>query len=203
MERIMVYNNPEGPVTEAYRTLCTNVLVALGEKKILEVAGVAENSNISTVTANLAVAMAQMGKTVLVVECNLRNPKLHELFGLQNNGLAECATSGAYYKTFIQSTPQANLFVLAAGTTVTNPTEALLRKTMENLLNEVKEPYDVVLLDAPSVETVSDAVALGTKTDGVLLVVTNKQDKVEQAQKAKEMFTQAGVNILGCILDKA
>ena len=203
MERIMVYNNPNGSVTEAYRTLCTNVLATLGKRKILEVTAVAENSDASTITANLAVVMAQAGENVLVLDCNLRNPKQHELFGLQNKGLADCISSGEYYKTFVQATSQANLFVLTAGAKVINPAEVLLGKTMCSLLKEVKETYDVVLLDAPSVETISDAVALGTKTDGILLVLTNKKDKVEQAQKAKAMFTQAGVNIFGCILDKA
>lgn len=203
MERIVVYNNPTSPVAEAYRSMCINVQAGLGEKKIVEVAGVADNSYASIVAANLAAAMAQVGKNILLLDCNLRNPRQHELFGIQNRGITDCVLSGEHYKSFVQATAQANLFVLTAGTTVRNPAEVLLSQNMQNILNETKETYDVVLLDVPPAGTVSDAVALGTKTDGVLLVLVNKQDKVEQAQKVKEMFTQAGVPILGCVLDKA
>lgn len=203
MERLIVFNNPTSPVTEAYRTLCANVLAGQGEKIIIEVAGVAENTNASLVAANLAVAIAQAGKTVLLIDCNLRKPKQHELFALQSKGVTNCITGSEYYTTFVQATQQANLFVLAAGGSVVNPAETLLSVAMQSILTEVKATYDVVLIDVPPAGAISDAVALGAKTDGVVLVLTNKQDKVEQAQKAKTLFTQAGVNILGCVLDKA
>lgn len=203
MEKIVVYKQPTGVMTEAYRTMCTNVLVALGEKKILEVAGVAENNNsVSIVTANLAIAMAQAGKNVLLVDCNLRNPKQHELFGLQSNGLTDCILLGGNYETFVHQMAQDNLFVLAAGKPVTNPVETLLSANMQSILYAAKGTYDVILLDMPPVGTLADTVALGTKTDGVLLVLANKKDKVEQAQKAKDVLIQAGVAILGCVLDK-
>lgn len=203
MEGLIFTKEPVGAVTEAYRVLCANVLTTLGEKKILEVAGVADTSNTGTIVANLGVALAQAGKNILIIDCNLRNPKQHELFGLPNKGLADCITSGEYYTTFVQVTKQVNLFVLASGVAGENSAETLLSKGMQAVLHNAKETYDVILLDVTPVDTVYDAIALGTKTDGVLLVLTNKQDKVEQAQKAKEMFTQAGVPILGCILDKA
>lgn len=203
MEGLIFDKKPGGAVAEAYRVLCTNLIATLGEKKILEVAGVADTSNTSEVVANLSVALAQAGKNVLVIDCVLRNAKQHELFSLPNRGLAESLSSGEPYINFVKATKQENLFVLAAGVAGENLVETLLSKGMQNLLQDAKETYDVILLDVPPVATVYDAIALGTKADGVLLMLTNKQDKVEQAQKAKEMFTQAGVTVLGCILDKA
>ena len=202
MEGLIFDKEPRGAVAEAYRVLCTNLMATLGEKKILEVAGVADTSNTSEVVANLSVALAQAGKNVLLIDCDLRNPKQHELFGVPNRGLAESVSNGEPYTAFVHATKQDNLFVLVAGVAGENPTETLLSKEMQELLQDAKETYDVILLDVPPVVTVYDAIALGTKADGVLLMLTNKQDKVEQAQKAKEMFTQAGVTILGCILDK-
>lgn len=202
MERIIAYNNPASLVTEAYRTLSINILAGLGDKKILVVAAVAENTDVSLVIANLAVAMSQAGKNVLIVDCNLRDPKQHELFGLQNYGVTNCITKGELYTTYVQATKQSNLFVLAAGAAANNPAETLLSAPMETILQEAKATYDVVLLDVPPAGGIVDAVSLGTKTDGALLVLTNKKDKVEQAQKAKEMFTQVSVPILGCILNK-
>lgn len=203
MEGLIICKEPEGTIAEAYRVMCANVLAALGEKKVVEVTSVSDAGNTCTVVANLAVTMAQNGKNVLVIDCNLRNPKQHELFCLQNTGVAECSTSGEYYTTFVQETMQPNLFVLAAGTIAGNPAKILLSKAIQNLLQNAKEAYDVILLDVPPVSVASDAIALGTRTDGVLLVITNKKDKVEEAQKAKEMFTQAGISLLGCVLDKA
>ena len=203
MEGLIVCKEPEGIVAEAYRVMCANVLAVLGEKKVVEVAGVADAGNTSAVVANLAVAMAQAGKNVLVADCNLRNPKQHELFGLQNKGVVECSTSGEYYTTYVQATSQANLFVLAAGIMVGSPAGTLLSKSTQELLQVAKETYDVILLDVPPVTVASDAIAIGTKTDGVMLVITNKKDKVKGAQKAKEMLAQAGISVLGCVLDKA
>lgn len=201
MERIIVYKKPESPVSEAYRAMCTNLMVTLGEKKIVEMVGVADNSNISPIIANLSVAMAQAGKEVLVIDCNLRSPKQHELFGVSNIGLADCVTSGEYFKTFVQATAQANLFLLPAGAVV-NPVEILLSQTILNILNEARETYDIVLLDVSPAGGVSDAITLGIKADGVVLVLNNKEDKVVQAQKVKELFKQANVPVLGCVLNK-
>lgn len=203
MERLIVYHEPESTVAEAYRAMCTNVMATLGERKVLEVAGVADNSNISTVVANLAVAMAQAGKTVLVVDCNLREPKLHELFSLQNCGLSDCLSTADDYGNYVQATKLSKLFVLTAGAAIANnPSEALLSQSMQTILNDVRKVYDVILIDIAPAGTVSEAVSLGTKTDGVLLVLNNKKDKVEQAQKVKEMFTQVNVPVLGCVLNK-
>lgn len=203
MERITVYTQPASSVAEAYRALCINVLAGVGEKRLIEVAGVSNNVDASLVIANLAVALAQAGKHVLVMDCNLRSPKQHEVFGVPNRGVTECLASTGSIADFVQQTVQQNLQVLPAGATISNPIEKLLSTTFENMLSEVKTIYDVVLLDVPAVGVISDAVALGTKTDGILLVLANKKDKVEQAQKAKEMFIQAGVPVLGCVLDKA
>lgn len=204
MERIIVYTEPTNQKTEAYRTFCTNLMACLSEgKKVIEIASATERKTASIVTGNLAVAMAQAGTRVLLIDCNLHAPQQHEIFTLQNSGLTDCLMNGQDLCSYVQSTRQANLFVLPSGSSVTNPVEVLLSKPMQELLNMAKAEYDIILLDVPPTEKVADATALGTKTDGVVLIFTNKVDKVHQAQKAKEMFKQAGVPVLGCILDKA
>ena len=204
MERIIMYTDPTGYAAEAYRKICANMLAALGEKKIVEIVALANNSNASMITANLAVAIAQAGKTVLLADCNLRNPQQHSLFNIQNTGITDCLTVEEDYISFVQTTSQHNLYVLTAGSIMANnPVESLLSPSMQKILLKARETYEVILVEVPPVGTVSDAISLGMKTDGVLLVFTNKKDKVEQAQKAKEMFIQAGVPVLGCILDKA
>lgn len=203
MERLIVYKKPTDPVTEAYRRFCANMLATLGGKKTVEIVAVSDSSNASLITANLAVAMAQAGKRVLLVDCNLHNPCQHTLFNLQNNGITDCLAAEGDITYFVQVTPQQNLFILTAGAATTqNPVEALMGISMQKVFFEAKADYDVILLDVPSIGAVSDAISLGAITEGVLLVLTNKKDKVEQVQKVKEMFIQAGVTILGCVLDK-
>lgn len=200
MERLIVYTNPTSLQAEAYRTLCNSVLAIQEGKKIFEFASVSEDANESLMVANLAVAIAQTGKKVLLMDCNLRKPKQHELFALPNNGLSECIMLDANLKEVIQVTMQANLSVLTAGTTVSNPVEMLTSINMQSILTEVKETYEVVLLDVTPVDKISDAVVLGAKTDGIILGFIKNKDKIEQIQKVKDLFKQARLNILGCIL---
>ncbi len=203
MEKIIVFKDPTSPVAEAYRILCTNLLAGRGEKGIIELAGVTGGENASLVVANLAVVMAQVGKKVLIMDCNLRTPGQHTIFAVADSGLTDCLESSQNVNGFIQATAQANLFVLSAGAVTTNPVETLLGQPMQELLDTVKEQYDIVFLDVPPAVAVADAAALGSKADGVVLVLSNKTDKVEDALKVKEIFTQAGVRIIGCVLDKA
>lgn len=203
MEKIIVYSEPSSPITEAYRKLCFNLLAELSGRKIIEVAAVSSCCNSSNLLANLAVAVAQAGKKVLILDCNMRSPKQQDVFGLSNSGVADVLGSDGNLYDFVQQTEQRNLQVLTSGSPVVNPVEMLMSPAMQQILDTVCIDYDVVLVDVPPIEKVTDAIAMGSKTDGVLLVVTNKTDKVSLVQNAKKMFVQAGVPILGCVLDKA
>lgn len=202
MEKLVVYTQPTDPITEAYRVLCTNVMAGLGEKKLIEVVGISTNAGAGLVAANLAVAMAQAGHQTLVMDCNLRSPEQHLLFGLPNRGITEYLVSATSFTDFVQHTAQQNLQLLTAGTAVLNPVETLLSVPMKKLLNDVKAAYDVIILCVPVTGNTSDAIALGTLTDGAVLVIADKEDRVETALRTKESFIQADVDILGCILNK-
>ena len=206
MEKVNVitYKEPYSPISEAYHMLATNILAGIkeGEKKRIVITSISGSTNSSVTTANIGVAIAQTGVRTLIMDCNLRNPKQHELFGVVDQGLTDCIAVQKDYKDYIVNTAQNNLFLLPAGTATLNITEISFVPAVQCILEEGVSDYDVILIDTPPVGIVADTVSLATKTAGVLLVLTNKQDKVEQAQKAKEMFTQAGVSILGCVLDK-
>lgn len=203
MEKVIVYSKPVSPVTEAYRALCLNLLASLGDKKVIEVTGVTTNSNSGEVVANLAVAAAQTGKNILVMDCNFRKPMQHEVYGLQNNGIAEVLRSNVDFHDFVQATVQPNLQLLAAGTAEAEPAAILQSAELQQTIETARNEYDLVLLDVPAAGETTDAVLLGTKTDGTILVVANKTDKAENVQKVKEMLTQAGITIIGSILNKA
>lgn len=201
MEKVIVYSNPTSPAVEDYRILCANVLSLQRDKKVIEVAGVTNENSANLVVANLAVAIAQTGQRILLVDCNLRNPQLHDIFGLQNQGLTDCLISVQDYQSFIKETAQQNLYLLTAGTMPSNPVKTLLSQPMEALLKTMREDYDIVLLALPAIGVVADAVVIGSQTDGAIIIVKNKEDKVANVQIAKDNLLKAGVFIYGCILN--
>lgn len=202
MEKIIVYKEPLCPMTEAYRILSLNLLVGLKNKKVIEVTSASSHNNCSQILANMAVAVAQTGKNVLLMDCNFRKPLQHEFFELQNEGVADILRSRQNFRDFVQMTPQSNLQVLAAGVTEDIPANIFQSPTFMQIIENVREEYDIIFLDVFAANEVTDALLLGTKADGCILIVTNKLDRVEQIQRVKERFTQAGITILGCVLDK-
>lgn len=206
MEKINLtaYNDPKSPVSEAYRSIRTN-LQFIGvdkEVKIVEVTSSVPNEGKSTTIASLAIVMAQAGKKILLVDCDFRNPTQHKLFGLRNKGFSNCIATGGDFHEFIQRIDQDNLDILTSGPVAPNPSEILMSNRMQEFLDEVRQTYDYVLIDTPPIMPVTDAAVLSTRTDGIILVIESGGDKPELVQTAKERLEQAGANILGCILNK-
>lgn len=206
MEKINLtaYNDPKSPISEAYRSIRTN-LQFIGidrEVKIIEVTSSVPNEGKSTTIASLAIVMAQSGKKTLLVDCDFRNPTQHKLFGLRNKGFSNCISAGGDFHAFIQQIDQENLDILTSGPVAPNPSEILMSNRMLEFLEEVRNSYDYVLIDTPPVMPVTDAAVLSTRTDGVILVIESGADKPELLKAAKERLDQAGAKMLGCILNK-
>ena len=206
MEKINLtaYNDPKSPISEAYRSIRTN-LQFIGvdkEVKIVEITSSVPNEGKSTTIASLAIVIAQSGRKTLLVDCDFRNPTQHKLFGLRNKGFSNCIATGGDFHEFIQRIDLENLDILTSGPVAPNPSEILMSKRMKEFLDEVRTTYDYVLIDTPPVMPVTDAAVLSTRTDGIILVIECGGDKPELVQVAKERLEQAGANILGCILNK-
>lgn len=206
MEKINLtaYNDPKSPISEAYRSIRTN-LQFIGidrEVKIIEVTSSVPNEGKSTTIASLAIVMAKSGKKTLLVDCDFRNPTQHKLFGLRNKGFSNCIATGGDFHAYIQQIDQEKLDILTSGPIAPNPSEILMSNRMQEFLNEVRKDYDYVLIDTPPIMPVTDAAVLSIRTDGVILVVESGADKPELLKAAKERLEQAGAKILGCILNK-
>ena len=201
---LTAFNDAKSPVTEAYRTIRTNLQFSGVDKelKIIEITSAVPNEGKSTVLASLAIVMAQAGKRVLLVDCDFRNPTQHKLFGLPNKGVSNCIAAGGDFHEIVQHIGQNNLDILTSGPVAPNPSEILMSNRMQAFLEAAREEYDYVLLDTPPVMPVTDAAALSSKTDGVMLVVACGEDKPELVKIAKTRLEQAGANLLGCILNK-
>ena len=153
--------------------------------------------------ANLAIVLTQAGKSVLLIDCDMRNPTVHKNFNLSNKvGLSSCISMGTAVADAVQATGIEGLDALTAGVIPPNPSELLGSERMQNILQRAKEEYDYVLIDTPPVLPVTDSLVLGRMVDGLILVIDSGEIKVEMARDVKNQLVHAGANILGVVLNK-
>lgn len=207
---LIAHNDLKNPATEAYRVIRTSIQFAQAGKelKTLAVTSCIPNEGKSMTAANLAVVLTQAGKSVLLLDCDMRNPTVHKNFGLSNKlGLSSCISMGTPLSAAVQATKVDNLYAVTSGVIPPNPSELLGSERMRELLQEAREIYDYVLIDLPPVlpvadALVADALVLGAMVDGVVLVIDSGEVKVDLARDVKKQLQHAGANILGVVLNK-
>ncbi len=202
--RLITHIDPKSPVSEAYRTLRTNLQFSKIEKKLRSIlvtsAGPKEGK--STTAANLAITMAQVGNKVVIIDADLRRPILHSAFGMsRENGLTNYLAGSLSYEEMFQNSFLENLKVVPSGVLPPNPAELLATKKMEDLLSKLQEDFDIVIIDSPPVIAVTDASILSTKVDGTLLVVYAGQTERDAVKRATSMLTSVSARILGIVLN--
>ncbi|MHB8077042.1 CpsD/CapB family tyrosine-protein kinase [Desulfosporosinus fructosivorans] len=202
---LITLEQTKSPISEAYRVLRTNVqftsVDSETQKVVVTSSGPREGK--SHTVANLAVSMAQSGKSVLIIDADLRNPTQHKLFGLDNgDGLSVFLVQDQDYRKYIYETTVPGVMVLPAGPVPPNPAELVGSKRMKRLIEEVSKQFDMVLIDTPPIIAVTDAAILAQEVDGVILVLASGEVNKSYAQKAKEQLDKLGVKILGAVLNK-
>lgn len=202
--RLIVHEQAKSPIAEAYRTLRTNIQFSktVGELKTIMFTSSGPGEGKSTTIANTAVALAQSGKQVILMDCDLRKPVLHKIFDKQNRGLTNILVEDVSPDDFLQDTQVKNLRVLTSGPIPPNPSELLGSQKMQELLDYLKTQADYLIIDVPPVIAVTDACVLASKVDGITLVVDYGTVRPEIAQQAKEYLIKAQGNILGVILNR-
>jgi non-specific protein-tyrosine kinase len=199
---LITLTDPTSAVAEAYRRLRVNLLSS-GKKTplqtILMVAAGPDDAKAQAV-ANLAVSYARVGSRVIVVDCDLRQPAQHRLFGVDNAAGVTTALNEPAATLPIQATTVANLRLLASGPAVAVPADAIASPAMGQLIARLREEADIALLDAPPVTTATDAIELATRVDGVLLTVNAGHTKRGDAQRAKEQLEQVEAHLLGIVM---
>ena len=197
--------NPRSPISEAYRTLRTNLEFSSLDKVIrsMMVTSAAPEEGKSTTLANLAVTTAQAGKKVILVDCDLRRPSLHQIFNARAApGFTDMMRDDTLMgKPPLQDTSVANLRLLASGTIPPNPSELLASRRMGEVIAALQALADVVLFDAPPIVAVTDAAVLASKVDAVLLVVSAGKTKREHAKKAKALLEKVNAHLIGTVLN--
>lgn len=202
--KLIVHEDAKSPIAEAYRTLRTNIQFAKVDSDLrtimLTSAGPGEGK--STTTANTAVALAQAGKQVILVDCDLRKSVQHKIFGRRNRGVTNILVEELSPTDLIQDTDIDNLRILTSGPIPPNPSELLGSFRMQALITALQGMADVIVIDAPPTVAVTDACVLASRVDGIVLVLDSQVIRPEMAQKAKELLLKANGHILGVILNR-
>jgi capsular exopolysaccharide synthesis family protein len=156
----------------------------------------------STTASNLAVAYAQSDKRVLVIDADLRKPTMHHTFMKTNRwGLSNVVSGQSAPAEVIVETHVHNLFLMPSGPVPPNPSEMLASKRMTVMLEELKESFDVIIIDTPPALAVTDAQVVATKVDGVLIVIDYGKVKREAAMKVKANLQHVNARMLGVVIN--
>lgn len=205
-DRLVTLNAPRSPIAEAYRLLRTNFQFAAVDRPLrrIVVTSPGPGDGKSTTAANLAVVFAQGGKSVILVDADLRRPQQHRIFQrTASYGLSTALVDAATPVTsFLQPTDVPGLRLLTSGPIPPNPAELLGSQRMAQLLQVLSQEAEMVILDSPPVLSVADAAILANAADGVVLVADAGRTRREMARRAKENLERAGANLLGMVLNR-
>ncbi|MDD2521210.1 MAG: polysaccharide biosynthesis tyrosine autokinase [Anaerolineaceae bacterium] len=202
---VYVAKNPRSPVSEAFRALRTNLEYSSVDNPLQTIlitsSGEAEGK--STIATNLAIVEAQSGKKTVVVDADMRRPKVHTHFNKPNRmGLSDVVTGKLSIDDVLKAYEQVeNLYIITCGTIPPNPAELLGSDRMSQILKELEKRFDIIIIDiAPMI--VSDAQILSTKVDGVVYVIIPGQTRAVTAMRPLEALERIGAKVVGVVANK-
>jgi succinoglycan biosynthesis transport protein ExoP len=200
---LIPHTDTRSPIAEAYRAFRTSLLLASANSpKVIVITSSFAREGKTTTSVNLATVLSQMGKPVLLIDADLRRPRLQKVFqGKASVGLVNYLAANVPVADIIQSTDVPNLSLILSGPTPPNPSELLASDRMKHLIEDVRSKYAYVIFDSPPVLAVTDAVVLAANADGVVLCVHGGQTAREDVQRSAERLRQANIPVLGAILN--
>ncbi len=201
----IINENTDFSVIEAYKVARTNLMFTLADEKgckkiLITSAGVGEGKSTSSV--NLAITFGQTGARVLLVEADLRRPKLHRYLSIPNKiGVSECLGGFNKLDEVVQHVEKYNIDCIPGGSIPPNPAELLMSSAMKNMLDELSENYDYIFIDSPPVNVVTDSASLTSLVSGVLLVVKQNHTSSEAVAYAVSNLEFSNAKILGYLFN--
>ncbi|MGQ9610129.1 MAG: GumC family protein [bacterium] len=187
-------------IAESFRLLAANIELFAPEKKSFLVISSLYNEGRSIIVANLAIAMSQIKNNVVIVDCDLRNPSQHEIFGLGNSfGLSNLVTEKSNIEQILLDTKLQNLKVICSGKTENNPIELLKSDKMNELMSKLKSSFDVIIADSSPLSKFADTLVLAQKFDSIIFLVDMKRTSREIARRVYEQLSVSSIPIVGII----
>ena len=202
-QELPVLNNPYSPVSNAFEILQTNLSFTMSDKelKVIVVSSSIPGEGKSFISANLAVAMAQLGKQVLLIDADMRHPCQQDIwdvpnvFGLSDVLVGQAALNGSTTEALV------TLDLLTSGKIPPNPLTLLESQRMASLVKDARNDYDFVIIDAPQLTAVADTLKLGKLADGILLVVRPEVANNDSVNAAKSLLEHSGQRVLGMVVN--
>ena len=201
---LVVHTHPKSAVAECLRAVRTNLLFMSPEKplKTIMVTSSGPQEGKTTTATSLAITMAGSGNRVLLVDADMRRPRIHRIFGLDSRvGLSSLILGDGTLAAAAQSTVVPGLFVLPCGPVPPNPAELLHTASFQRLVGEMANSFDRVVIDSPPVGVVADAVVMATHTDGTLVILKAGKTARDVAALAVRQLRDVKANILGAVLN--
>lgn len=209
---LIVQRSPKSPVAEVFRTLRTNIQFMNSKKslKTLLITSTMPGEGKTWVSSNLAITFAQAGKRVVIVDADMRKGRLHTMFqidsvpGLSNylSGINGNDNAEEDILKYVKQTEIENLFVIPSGNIPPNPSELLASEATNNMLERLKEVFDIIILDGTPSLLVTDAIILSREADSTIIVTAHKTTKKDGLQKVKKAIENVGGKIAGVVINK-
>ena len=209
MNELILVNKPNSPFSEEIKKVRTNLMFSLlnENSKVIMLTSSLPGEGKSFVSANLAVAFAQAGEKVLLIDCDLRKGRTKKIFKIppKIDGLSNLLIDKVWsvtYDDYIQKTNIEKLDVIVSGSYPPNPSELLASDRFKELVNKLRDNYDIILLDCPPVTGLNDALVIANQADISILVAKYKSTSMEILEKSKKELENVGAKIAGVILNQ-
>ncbi|WP_143461879.1 CpsD/CapB family tyrosine-protein kinase [Levilactobacillus enshiensis] len=202
---LVAYSDPSGMISEQFKTVRTNIQFSSVDKSLESILFTSSepSEGKSTVSNNMAVTWADQGTKVILVDADLRRPTVHRTFDVSNRlGLTNYLSGNATLEEVIQPTMIKNLSVITSGPIPPNPSELLGSERTITMMSELVAQSDLLILDAPPVNTVTDAQLLAARVDGTVLVVPQGIADKAGVRHAKQLLETVHANILGAVMNR-
>lgn len=198
---------------EIYRQLRTNLEFSCFEKnlQVVNLTSTNPGEGKSSVASNLAMISVAKYPNVLLMDCDLRKPVQHKIFGVSNKvGLSNLmkdfddfdVTKDTYFQKFKDSSSEGKLYLLTSGSRVPNPQEMLASEKFAELIKKMRTRFDFIVIDCPPITAVADCIPVAHVSDGTIFVISSKETNKNDAKTALTQLQRNGVNVLGSVLTK-
>jgi len=204
-KELITLEEPRSSVSESYRGIRTRILFSIADSqpKSILMASATEQEGKTLTSANLAIIMAKTGSRVLLMDCDMRKPRLNRLFGIdREKGVSNVLVGDCSFADAVQETEIANLYLIPCGHIPPNPSELLGSKAMKELLASLSKNYDRIVIDSSPVTAVTDAVVLSKVVDGVVLIVQANRTEREVVRRSVDQLVAVNAQMLGVILNR-
>jgi succinoglycan biosynthesis transport protein ExoP len=202
---LVTHRHPKSILSEAYRNIRTSILLSFSEKPPKRIVITSPNpvEGKTTTAINTAIALSQTGAQVVIIDTDMRRPRIHHIFnGEDGAGLSNFLSGNADLSSIVKKTEVPNLYYIPSGPIPPNPSELLGSNLFKSMMESLGKKFDHILLDSPPVLGFADSLILSTTVDGVVLVVLGGKTPKETLQRAKEVLYQVNAKILGVVINR-